>query len=88
MASTKRVAVDRKALREHYARYPTNGITFYYPWAECDGGWMLSTPGHTRLISERAALVRLGHLKPQHGFVPSDVVGTGTAVIPGTKETA
>lgn len=81
-------AVDRTALRLHYSLHPTQGIHFTYTRDHESkvGVWILSTPESVRTLSERAALTRLGHLRPQHGYVPTNIVGMSDAVLPEPKE--
>lgn len=53
-----RPRVARAPLRAYYARHPTLGIQ-YSPPAQ---GWFVTDDHGTRQLSERAALIKLGHL--------------------------
>lgn len=84
-------AAMRETIRAEYSQIPKNGLF----WGQGnDNGtgqwWIIDIQGDRmsqRRISERAALVRLGHLRSYHGFVPEKIVGRtrGTAVAPPRK---
>jgi hypothetical protein len=67
--------VMRAALRAHYAVWPDKGIHYQPPRLLGVGLWILTTKEGSRVLSERAALIRLGHLPSQHAFIPKIVDG-------------
>lgn len=76
----------RQTIRAEYSQIPKNGL--YWGQGEDSGTgqwWVIDIQGDRisqRRISERAALVRLGHLRNYHGYVPEKIIGRtrGTAV--------
>ncbi len=89
----KRKPVNRAELRQRYTNNETHGVRFYPPilqnivydgQPDAKGVWMLTlADGSERVLSETAALVRLGHLPSRKRYVPDEIIrktdGTGTA---------
>jgi hypothetical protein len=66
----QRPPVDHAKLRAYYAKHPTLGIHFY----PASNRWFeVTSQGYVQL-SERSALIRLGHLPPprKRGNIPID----------------
>lgn len=63
-----RPRVDRQALRDRYTHETRYGITY----TPSTGQWRVAHTGCSeslqRIVSERTALVRLGHLRPRRKF--------------------
>lgn len=67
----RRKAVDHKALRKRYANNMTRSVWFD-PETE---RWLIERPGcESRVLSERAALIRLGHLPSTRVFIPDEIL--------------
>lgn len=81
----------RVTIRAEYSQIPKDGLY----WGQGDDSgtgqwWSVDIQGDRmsqRRISERAALVRLGHLRSYKGYVPEKIVGRtrGTAVAQSRK---
>lgn len=65
MKAARRPAQWREPLRAYYAEVPTRGITFNTFTQE----WYRDN----RKVSERAALVALGHLPSKAGYIPDSI---------------
>lgn len=67
----KKVSENRAALRIKYAESPTLGITYRVE----DAVWVIlaDVDGQERVISERSALTKLGHLSSRSSFIPTSV---------------
>lgn len=71
LRANRRPAVNHASLRVFYTAHPTYGV--WFDWE--DQRWYAGVDAHP--ISERTALTRLGHLKPQKGrersFIPDTI---------------
>jgi hypothetical protein len=79
-------AAMRETIRAEYSQIPKDGLFWGHGDDSGTGQWwvitILGCAITQRRISERAALVRLGHLRNYHGYVPEKIVGRthGTTV--------
>jgi hypothetical protein len=63
--AARRQSVFRQPLRDYYAETPTRGITF--------NAFTQTWYRNNRIVSERAALVALGHLPSAASYIPDTV---------------
>jgi hypothetical protein len=92
---SKKKKLNHAALRARYTNNQTHGVRFlpfFQPPLIYDGQeqrrgegvWMLALPdGTERILSERAALIRLGHIPSTKQYTPEEIVrkkgGSGSA---------
>lgn len=79
LRSKRQPRTDRWTLRGQYALNPDSNPQniWYDPFNRT---WQ----AHGTVLSERTALIRLGHLRSQHGFVPRVILGT--SIVPTRRQ--